>query len=416
MLPFSHATFRLKARFGIKTRGNVMTDTSIQAPKGALLDGPDKAKKAEAPMIARVAKAHGVSPLRQMREIFSMRRGAQKLSGPEYYSLRLFDPSKSSEDKRAFLGQAGVNALNTSMNPPMAVPTRAFVGNKLLYTQLLTQLGIPTAQTQALVSAFRNAGELPVLRDADAVGDFLRTRATYPLFGKPHHGSLSEGSVRIEGCDGDTLRLGNGAQKDVSAFAAEVMERYPGGFLFQKALTPHPDMAHIAGPSIGCVRVVTVNDGNGPKPAYAVWKLPAPDAMSDNFWQTGSLLAHLDLSTGEVLSCILGTGLEAKALSMHPTSGQQVLGTMLPHWEATLKVAQDAHAVFPEFGICGFDIAVTADGAHIVECNDNPSHMLYQIAAGRGVANSYLAPLWQAVAERQTKQVARLSAGAKKKR
>ncbi|MEO9575135.1 MAG: sugar-transfer associated ATP-grasp domain-containing protein [Tateyamaria sp.] len=392
-----------------------MTDTGIQAPKGALLDAPGKAKKAEASLIAQVAKAHGISPLRQMREIFSMRRGAQKLSGPEYYSLRLFDPSKSIEDKRAFLGQAGVNALNTSMNPPVAVPTRAFVGNKLLYTQLLTQLGIPTARTQALVSAFRHAGALPVLRDAEAVAGFLRTDATYPLFGKPHHGSLSEGSVRIKARDGDILRLGNGSQKDIDAFAAEVMDRYPGGFLFQDALTPHPDMARIAGPSIGCVRVVTVNDGAGPKPAYAVWKMPAPDAMSDNFWQAGSLLALLDLSTGEVLSCIRGTGLGAEALSMHPTSGEQVVGKMLPHWEETLKVAQDAHAVFPEFGICGFDIAVTADGAHIVECNDNPSHMLYQIAAGRGVANTYLAPVWQAVAERQTKQVSKLNAARRAK-
>ncbi len=393
-----------------------MTDTGIQAPNGALLDAPGKAKKAEAPLIAQVAKAYGISPLRQMRDIFSMSRGAQKLSGPEYYSLRLFDPSKSSEDKRAFLGQAGINALNTTMNPPVAVPTRAFVGNKLLYTQLLTQLGIPTAQTQALVSAFRHAGALPVLRDAEAVAEFLRNDATYPLFGKPHHGSLSEGSVRIEACDGKTLRLGNGAQKDVNAFAGEVMDRFPGGFLFQKALTPHSDMAQIAGPSIGCVRVVTANEGAGPKPAYAVWKLPAPDAMSDNFWQTGSLLAHLDLSTGEVLSCIRGTGLCAEALTIHPTSGEQVLGTMLPHWDATLKIAEDAHAVFPEFGICGFDIAVTADGPQIVECNDNPSHMLYQIAAGRGAATSDLAPLWQAVADRQTKQVAKIQCALKAKK
>ncbi|MEO0381379.1 MAG: hypothetical protein AAF252_14005, partial [Pseudomonadota bacterium] len=120
-----------------------MTDTGIQAPKGALLDGPGKAKKAQAPLIAQVAKTYGVSPLRQMRDIFSMRRGAQKLNGPEYYSLRLFDPAIAAVDKRAFLGQAGINALNTSMNPPVAVPTRSFVGNKLLYTLLLTQLGIP---------------------------------------------------------------------------------------------------------------------------------------------------------------------------------------------------------------------------------------------------------------------------------
>ncbi|MEP1964129.1 sugar-transfer associated ATP-grasp domain-containing protein [Tateyamaria sp.] len=393
-----------------------MTDTGISAPSGALLNAPDMVKQALAPMIVQVAKTFGVSPLRQMREIFSMRRRVQKLSGSEYYALRLFDPAKSTADKRAFLGQAGGNAINTAMNPPMAVPSCAFVGNKLLYTQLLAQLGIATAQTQALVSAFRDAGQLPVLRDAAAVSDFLRNAAVYPLFGKPQHGSLSEGSVRIEACDGNTLRLGNGTTQDVDAFGAEVMDRYAGGFLFQTALSPDAQMADIAGPAIGCVRVVTVNDGSGPKPAYAVWKMPAPAAMSDNFWQEGSLLAHLDLSTGKVLTCLRGTGLKAEALDTHPVSNVPVVGAMLPHWAETVQIAVDAHAVFPEFGICGFDIAVTGEGPKILECNDNPSHSLYQMAADRGLMNDDLAPLWDAVSVSQKKQVARLKAEAKKAR
>ena len=393
-----------------------MTDTGIQAPKGALLDGPGQAQKAEAPIIAQVAKTYGVSPLRQMRDIFSMRRGVQKLSGPEYYSLRLFDPARPDAEKRAFLGQAGVNAINARMNPPVAVATRAFVGNKLLYTQLLAQLGIPTAKTQALVSKYRAAGQLPVLRDADAISVYLRDDAIYPLFGKPHHGSLSEGSVRIDARDEDMLRLGNGITQNIDTFAGEVMDRYPGGFLFQSALSPDPLMARIAGPAIGCVRVVTVNDGTGPMPAYAVWKMPAPTAMSDNFWQAGSLLAHLDLDTGEVQSCVRGTGLKAETLSDHPQSGERVVGVTLPHWAETLKIACDAHAVFPEFGVCGFDVAVAADGPRILECNDNPSHMLYQLGAGRGLMNDDLAPVWQGVIDRQSRQVSKIEAATKKRR
>jgi len=390
-----------------------MTDTGIQAPAGVLLNGPGQATKTETPMIVQVARLFGVSPFRQFREIFSMRGGVQKVSGPEYYALRLFDPAKSAAQKRAFLGQSGVNAINAKMNPPLAVPTRAFVGNKLLYTQLLAQLGIPTAKTQALVSAFREAGQLPILRDAAALSAFLRDDATYPLFGKPHHGSLSEGSVRIEAREGDNLRIANGAIQDIDAFAAEVMQRYPGGFLFQDALTPDARMARIAGPAIGCVRVLTVNDGTGPKPAYALWKMPAPAAMSDNFWQAGSLLAHLDLTTGQVLTCVRGSGLKAEVLTHHPTSGAPAVGETLPHWAETLKIATDAHAVFPEFGVCGFDIAVTAEGPKVLECNDNPSHMLYQMATDRGLLNADLAPIWDAVAARQKKQVARMTASAK---
>ncbi|WP_415921505.1 sugar-transfer associated ATP-grasp domain-containing protein [Tateyamaria sp. SN6-1] len=385
-----------------------MTDTSMNAPQGALLDGPEAATSTQSPIIVQVAKTHGVSPLRQLRESWSMRGGAQKLGSNEYYSLGLFDPAMPPAAKRAFVGQKGINALNTRLNPPAAVPTRAFVGNKLLYTQLLAQLGIATAQTQALVSTHRSAGTLRTLRDADALARFLETEARYPLFGKPHHGSLSEGSVRLTGCADGMVHLANGDAQSVHAFAAEIMARYPGGFILQTALDPHGDMARIAGPAIGCVRVVTVNDGSGPTAAYAVWKLPAPRAMSDNFWQAGSLLAALDLDTGAVTRCVMGTGLAQRETPEHPVSGARIVGTALPHWEATVQIARDAHAVFPEFGVCGFDIAVTQNGPNILECNDNPSHNLFQIASGTGVLSPALTPLWDAVGDRQAKQLQRL--------
>jgi hypothetical protein len=393
-----------------------MTDTSIEPPKGALLNGPDAPKKPAASVIAQVMRDHGVHPLRQMREIFSMRGGAQKLGSNEYYNLRIYDPALSMAQKRAFLGQGGINALNTKMNPPSAVPTRSFVGNKLLYTQLLDGLGIATARTQAMASGHLSAGTMPVLRDADSLAAFLRDRATYPIFGKPYFGSLSEGSVRIEARDGDLLRMANGQTREIAAFAAEVMARYPGGFLFQDALDPQADLARIAGPAIGCVRVLTANDGTGPRPAYAVWKMPAPTAMSDNFWQAGSLLADVDLETGTVTSCIRGTGPATERLTAHPVSRQPVVGAALPFWAETLKIAVDAHQVFPEFGVCGFDVAVTDDGPKILECNDNPSHMLYQMATGRGLLNPDLAPIWDRVVARQKKQVARMQAATRAKR
>lgn len=384
-----------------------MTDASMNNGS-ALLQAPERARATEAPVVVRVAKAFGVSPLKQLRESWSMRGGAQKLGSNEYYALRLFHPDMAVEDKRAFAGQQGINALNTRMNPPKAVPTRAFVGNKLLYTQLLAQLGLATAETQALVSTHRAVGAMRVMRDADALVAFLEGEARYPLFGKPHHGSLSDGSVRIESCAAGVLQIANATSQPVADFASEVMARYPGGFLLQSALDPHPEMAAVAGPAMGCVRVVTVNDGTGADVAYAVWKLPAPHAMSDNFWQEGSLLAALDLGTGAVMRVTKGTGLAMEDVTTHPVSGAQMIGTSLPFWAETLQLARDTHAVFPEFGICGFDIAVTPEGPKVLECNDNPSHNLYQFAARRGILAPDLAQLWDKVAARQEKQLARL--------
>lgn len=389
-----------------------MSSTTEQT---SLLQSPTSAKAPEAPVIVQVAKTHGVSPIQQLRESLALRFGPQKLRSKDYYAFGLYDPAMPMAEKRQFAGVTGINALNTALTPPALAPTRAFVGNKLLYTQLLDKLGLATSETQALVSTFREVGQLPVMRDAAKLEAFLRNDALYPLFGKPHHGSLSDGSVRLECIDGHTLSLGNGETRHVSLFADEVLERYPGGYLLQTALDPHPQMAKIAGGAIGCVRVVTVNDGKGPKPVYAVWKLPAPDAMSDNFWQEGSLLALLDLESGAVKTCKRGTGVNAQNFETHPKSGANVIGTEIPYWEETLKLAVQAHGVFPEFGICGFDIAVAPGGPHILECNDNPAHVLYQHASGRGIWNDDFAPIWNSVIERQKKQQARQKSAMRKK-
>jgi hypothetical protein len=39
-----------------------------------------------------------------------------------------------------------------------------------------------------------------------------------------------------------------------------------------------------------------------------IWKLGSAKAMSDNFWQHGSLIAHFDPVSGQVLKCRLGSG------------------------------------------------------------------------------------------------------------
>lgn len=393
-----------------------MSSTTLDTSDHALLDGPDAAKAPEAPLIVQVSREFGVSPVRQLKESLALRYGAHKLRSSDYYAFRLFDPAMPMAEKRQFVGATGGRIMNTAMTPPKITPTRAFVGNKLLYTQLLDKLGIPSTETQALVSNYRNVGQLPVLRDASGVEAFLRDSARYPLFGKPQVGSLSKGSVRIEACEGDTLRLANGQTMPVTDFANEVMSRYSGGFLMQTALDPHPQMRAISGDAIGCVRIVTVNEGPGPKAVYSVWKLPAPKAMSDNFWQSGSLLSLVDLANGEVLTCKRGAGLKAEQLTHHPTSGEAIVGARLPFWDETVKIAEDAHAVFPELGVCGFDIAVTPSGPQIIECNDSPAHVLYQYAADRGIWNDDFAPIWGRVEAHQNKQLAKMNAALKQKK
>ncbi|MEL7099765.1 MAG: sugar-transfer associated ATP-grasp domain-containing protein [Pseudomonadota bacterium] len=365
-------------------------------PGKALLAAPRDPAPAASQTVVEVAKQHGVSPFRQMREMWALARGPGKLESHEYHAAGAFDPAMPMADKKTYVGRIGSFEINQRLSPPKLTETRAFLRDKVMYTALLQQLGLPTTETQAVVHQTRHFGDLRTLRDAAAVEAFLKEGARYPLFVKPCEGAASVGSALITGRDSDALTLGNGRKVDLKGFAAEVVEDYPEGFILQSAIPQHAALTAVTGPAVGTMRVVTIRDASGARPLYTVWKVPSPTAMSDNFWQAGSMVA--EVKDGRVTRCKKGTGLAAEWLDAHPVSNVPFAGLEIPHWDAIQRVATDGHMLFPEFGIVGWDIGVGQDGPVIIECNDNPFHVLYQLATGRGILNADIAPQLDAAA------------------
>ena len=366
----------------------------------ALLVAPQDPKAPAAETMVKVAKTHGVSPFRQMRELFALRFGPGKLGIHEYYSSGVFDPNLPMSDKKTYVGKIGSYEINVAASPMELTETRAFVRDKVMYTALLERLGLPTTETQAVVHKERGFGSIKVLRNPEAIASFLRDEARYPLFAKPCEGAGSIGSALIAGQDAGMLRLGNGRSVELDAFAQEIFVDYPEGFILQSALRQHADLTAMIGEAIGTLRMVTLRDETGIKPLYTVWKVPSPSAMSDNFWQSGSMVALVDDQTGCVTRCNIGTGLNARLIEKHPVSNENFEGFQIPHWSKVADVACEGHALFPEFGIVGWDIAMGPDGPVLIECNDNPFHVLWQLAAGKGILNSGFVPQFDAAAAR----------------
>ncbi len=366
----------------------VDAQTHLMAQK-ALLASPADPTPAAAAIIADVAKAHGVSPIKQMREMWTLRRGSGKLASHEYFATGAYHPDLDADEKKTFVGRTGSYDINIRLSPTKLTEVRAFIRDKVMYTALLDQLGLPTTKTQAVVSTSRHFGTIPVLRTPEQVMAFLRDSADYPIFAKPCEGAGSIGSALIVSLDAEKgfLQLGNGRSVDLEGFAHEICRDYPDGFIMQSAIDQHPDMKAMTGDATGTLRVVTLRDAQGCTPLYTVWKVPAPSAMSDNFWQAGSMVAEVD-DAGQVTRCKKGTGLNAEWIDAHPRSGVNFAGFQIPHWEKIQKTATQGHMLFPEFGIVGWDIAVGHDGPVVVECNDNPYHVLWQLATGKGILNA----------------------------
>ena len=230
------------------------------------------------------------------------------------------------------------------------------------------------------------------------------------MFGKPVSGSKSVGSALLKEFDPETsiVTLANGQTANIHKLAEEIVRDYPRGFVFQTAVAQDPEISAVIGDALGCVRVVTIMDEGGPRVLYALWKIPAPAAMSDNFWQKGSMLAEIDHETGVIKQVRRGVGLSAEVIETHPVSGKPLAGYQIPGWTELTDLATAAHRISPENGVLGWDIGLGQDGPTVIECNSNPFHTLYQIATGRGIKNPDFAPAFERIFERNEKIMAAL--------
>lgn len=393
--------------------------TAATADK-ALLTAPPKKTAPDAPKLVRVAREHDVGPLTQFKQILGLHMKKTGLHPREYYDFELYAPRYSAEERMQFVGTKGSRKLNARLSPEGVRQHDDFMNDKVMLSSFLSGLGLRATETQAVVDNRRLFGRIPVLRDLDAIRTFLTERAQYPIFAKPAVGSLSVGSALITGVEegGKTLRLGNGETVALDEFAQEILDDHgKRGFLFQTAVRQHPKLTEMAGPALGTIRTVTVTENaDRPSVLYVLWKIPSPRAMSDNFWQDGSMLANIDINTGEIVSCRIGTGLDTDYIQNHPTTGKPIVGTRIPYWTELKELAEKAHALFPNSGVLGWDIGMSDEGPVIVECNNSPFHTLYQLATGEGVKNPRFAAVFDKIADRQAERLKLAKKAQKEKR
>src|SRR3546814_14569706 len=91
--------------------------------------------------------------------------------------------------------------------------------------------------------------------------------------------------------------------------------------------------------------------------------------MSDNFWRVGNLLANIDPEHGTILRVLRGTGPGMEEFQQHPATGQQLVGTRLPHWQEVRRVNDARARLFAPVRYPSLDIALTGAGPGVVEVN-----------------------------------------------
>lgn len=340
----------------------------------------------------RVAsKARGISAARLTLEMAKLRFGRQKLGWQDYFLAGAHRPWHTDVARAEFIGQESQLAIN-GVFARKEQSLRGLVTDKLLVDLILTRVGLPVAPIRAIATVIGSALPYQILPDASAVDRFM-AEVELPLFGKPVHGSRSLAAVSIVGRNGNQLELGDGRLVGRANLAAEVLQRFPAGYLFQQLIEPHPDLAELIGPVLGTVRVVTLRIGKEVVPLYGALKMPGAGAMVDDVASTSSMLCAVDISTGRIIRAQERRRLGGMDLVTHPVTGAILPGAQVPLWNEVMTLAGDCHRLLHRQGIVGGDFAITPAGPLVIELNANPLHGMYQKSQTRGLWNPDLAPL-----------------------
>jgi glutathione synthase/RimK-type ligase-like ATP-grasp enzyme len=335
-------------------------------------------------------RKYGKKPLSQVTDIARLALGFGKLTPQEYYDFCLYDDETFSfSDKNRFLGKRAQNRILSKSAP---LDWYAIAHDKLVFYGLLSGLGFPVPKTLALFHPIRCFGEVPALREPEALARFLRQDMRYPFFAKPVSGMYSVGASSVDSFEpvSDSLVLGNGDKVGVEAYVKEVSRYFEDGYIFQERLQSHERLREVCGESIGTARVMVMVREDGAEIYQALWKVPVGDNVADNFWRPGNILASLDIESGRVLRAVQGVGLDQAEVERHPDTARSLTEIALPDWTALKSLCLKAAAALPKLSMQAWDIAMCPEGPILVEVNVGGDFNLPQIATGRGLLSDSL--------------------------
>jgi hypothetical protein len=195
------------------------------------------------------------------------------------------------------------------------------------------------------------------------------------LFVKPAGGRGGRGAVRwdlvragmFSGPGGEKL----GAQELLGRLIDQAKRR---PLLVQRRLTANPEVADLTAGALPTVRVSTcLNERGEPEVVGAVFRMAIGSNRTVDNLHAGGIAAGVDLEKG-TLSAASNLGMDARLgwLDRHPDTGAKIVGRTLPQWEAIKALAIQAHRVFDDRVIVGWDIGVTDQGPLVVEGNSSP--------------------------------------------
>lgn len=299
-----------------------------------------------------------------------------------YYMFELYLQERKHQAALYLTAHETIGPAYSALQPPTGA---ASMDDKIWFAEHCHAMGVRAVP----VLMHFSKGMLQPLKGGSAVlpdGD---------LFVKPRSGS---GGHRMERWDFVGEARYRNAHGEVLT-RAQLMDKLQqqslkDDFLVQPRLANHPALDDISNGALATVRLLTCrNEAGRAEATNAAFRMAIGNSVVDNFHQ-GGLATAVDLKTGVIgIASDIGISPKVGWRDTHPVSSARFAGRTLPHWPEVVALAVKAHEAFPERVVVGWDVAMLADGAMIIEGNGKPDLDIHQRAERAPAGESRIAVL-----------------------
>ena len=157
--------------------------------------------------------------------------------------------------------------------------------------------------------------------------------------------------------------------------------------LIEEKIIQHKDMAKLNDSSVNTLRIVTYYDNNNVYILNTVLKI-GNGGVTDNF-SSGSMYTFI--KDGKII--VPAIDREDNIFKVHPISHVNLIGYKIPNYDKCIKLVSECAKIIPEVKYVGWDIAITENGASLIEGNCYPG--IYQIKPSFVTEKCGLVPIYE---------------------
>lgn len=311
---------------------------------------------------------------RQWREILGL--AVRHRISPKYYYMFEFYRDERRDQARHYLMRYETKQTAYRLLRPKVATIGTPIKNKIAFADYCRDHDLPAVP---IYMTFHDGR-----REDDAGNGERHADGGLPpldLFAKRVLGKGGVGAERWNWAGAGKYRSTRGEEKDAPALLEHfALLSRKEAYLIQPALTNHPDLLDLSLGALCTIRLLTCeNEQGGHEVTNASFRMSLNRKSAVDNIHAGGIAAPVDLKTGRLgQASDLGLGPDFVWHDRHPISGGVIAGRVLPFWEEAVALAVSAHAAFSEWVVIGWDVAILADGARLIEGNKGPDVDLIQ--------------------------------------